>query len=32
MGRGINWVIGIDIYTFLYINLMITKDLQCEAS
>ena len=27
LGRGINWEIGIDIFTLLYLEWMISKDL-----
>ena len=32
MEGAVNWEIGIDIYTLLYIYLIVTKDLQYEAS
>ena len=29
--RGINWEIGIDIYTLLYIKQITNKDLLCRT-
>ena len=31
MGRGINWGIGIDIYTVLYIKQIANKNLLCST-
>ena len=30
-GRGINWEIGIDVYTLLYIKYITNKDLLCST-